>query len=982
MQVHKEMLAILAALTEIIKEKGGSQTSTEYFLALMETIENSKEENDIRAALSLLNMGIKSVPEAVLRKKFSETGQILIDLIARFVDSPDKNFLRNIISCMSVLLRAQEYTQWNNSSTYKFFDAILSFVTHTKPKVRKASQHAITAILFGSCFVLAKQTAADDDDDEDQMKPLPTNVIHPAASRVAKFSLDQFRPENVNNNQTLILHVLGLLQTVLPGFTKDDIKTVSEQLLSVMTSGNMLIRTNCFQTFHSLFTSKSNNLTPQLVGRLVTALYEYRPDRSDFRQILAWLAVMKQAHICLESLNQQICVQALPKFVEICANDLWLSDKTEVISGTSNSLKEVLEDCVKPCCADGANIPELYRAPMKKIISIITKALTAPFGSTSSHVLVICGTMFEALGRSFGAELEESLKILGQRYDDQSVMRVHIEHAVLSAVSSIDTERVLKCIPLTEANGQMSMKRSWILPLLREGLQQSSLEFFSKYIVKLAYQCYTKWQSMKEQDKKSDAHIYELLCCQLWGLFPGFCRHPKDIHNFKLIAKTLGTVLNENPDLRPPVLDGFKELLASLETDEDKQILGRYAQNYMTRFFNIYTTKPGTSYENEIRLSAYEVALEYLKVTPKPVLNTLFESAIDQLNAKTPGSFMYDMLFDIVESLALFQSSDKVKDLYENYIVKALTKEKAKVEATAEQKDKDQCLRRRLKKAYKLLQDIMKSDNEGCQEFMESELENIEKLLTTTKYKTMDETLALRLSCFNLLLEKQSNISLKHKAVKIALAEAVAGFNNERVAKKGISTDILKTVGKLYEEQEKLTEFIDLIIAGLIGDNILVSNTIFALKFVIQEFTENITIESLKFILDQVLEFVVSNQRNEVNASLHFLIIFVKQLPAALTANHLNIIMKALTLMVPDTKRHCRLTLGFLLKKLCKKFTAEEVIRLVPGTEEIMHKRLKRIKKEMSKAKRNRTAAKGKSNGDDDDSDDEEFDKLDKKSMT
>lgn len=33
--LHKEMLAILAALTEVIKERGGGQTSTEYFLALV-----------------------------------------------------------------------------------------------------------------------------------------------------------------------------------------------------------------------------------------------------------------------------------------------------------------------------------------------------------------------------------------------------------------------------------------------------------------------------------------------------------------------------------------------------------------------------------------------------------------------------------------------------------------------------------------------------------------------------------------------------------------------------------------------------------------------------------------------------------------------------------------------------------------------------------------------------------------------------------
>jgi hypothetical protein len=44
--MHKEMLVILAALIEIIKEKGGSET--EFCLALMETIENVKENQNYR----------------------------------------------------------------------------------------------------------------------------------------------------------------------------------------------------------------------------------------------------------------------------------------------------------------------------------------------------------------------------------------------------------------------------------------------------------------------------------------------------------------------------------------------------------------------------------------------------------------------------------------------------------------------------------------------------------------------------------------------------------------------------------------------------------------------------------------------------------------------------------------------------------------------------------------------------------------------
>lgn len=33
--IHKEMLAVLAAVTEVIKEKGGTESNTEYYAALV-----------------------------------------------------------------------------------------------------------------------------------------------------------------------------------------------------------------------------------------------------------------------------------------------------------------------------------------------------------------------------------------------------------------------------------------------------------------------------------------------------------------------------------------------------------------------------------------------------------------------------------------------------------------------------------------------------------------------------------------------------------------------------------------------------------------------------------------------------------------------------------------------------------------------------------------------------------------------------------
>lgn len=89
-----------------------------------------------------------------------------------------------------------------------------------------------------------------------------------------------------------------------------------------MTGNNILVRTCCLQTLHSLFLmssdnnkiknmtdddilelnkkkSFSTNLTYTLAAQLIKALYDYRPDKNDVRQTMAWVTVMQQGHICL-----------------------------------------------------------------------------------------------------------------------------------------------------------------------------------------------------------------------------------------------------------------------------------------------------------------------------------------------------------------------------------------------------------------------------------------------------------------------------------------------------------------------------------------------------------------------------------------------------------------------------------------------------------------------------------------------------------
>lgn len=162
-----------------------------------------------------------------------------------------------------------------------------------------------------------------------------------------------------------------------------------------------------------------------------------------------------------------------------------------------------------------------------------------------------------------------------------------------------------------------------------------------------------------------------------------------------------------------------------------------------------------------------------------------------------------------------------------------------------------------------------------------------------------------------------------------------------------------------------MNDLIDVLKAGFAGDAVIVTNTIHVLRAILQHFSGNMTLQTVSFILEQVLAFLVGKNRSEVDAAVAFLLVFLKLLPAPYVANHLPNIVKSLSAMVPDTKRVCRIHIGYIYRRLCKRFTAEEVIKLVPGNDEITHKKLKNIRKELGRLKRQKLASQ-RSDEDDD----------------
>lgn len=105
----------------------------------MEQIYNAEERNEdqVTAALSLINMGIKTVPKGVLISKFEDTSIKMLHILKDYADSDNNTVIKAVFGILSVLLRTQELIAWSHASTNQIFSAMLRpFCIHSKPKVR------------------------------------------------------------------------------------------------------------------------------------------------------------------------------------------------------------------------------------------------------------------------------------------------------------------------------------------------------------------------------------------------------------------------------------------------------------------------------------------------------------------------------------------------------------------------------------------------------------------------------------------------------------------------------------------------------------------------------------------------------------------------------------------------------------------------------------------------------------------------------
>uniref|UniRef100_A0A8C2X2C3 Ribosomal RNA processing 12 homolog n=1 Tax=Cyclopterus lumpus TaxID=8103 RepID=A0A8C2X2C3_CYCLU len=890
---HKEICAVLAAVTEVIRSQGGKETETEYFAALMTTLEVVDSAESQAAVAYLLNLVMKRVPVPVLMSKFSDTTKALMEVMSKQAMFETASALRWIVSCLATLMRKQDASVWTYPSTLQAYHGLLSFTVHSKPKVRKAAQQGVCSILRGSDFLFTDNA--------------PTH--HPAAATTAKFCMKEMEQAGGSKEDTTTLHVLGLLKELMGTFPLGAVKSCCETLLRVMTLSHVLVTASAMQAFHRLFSGKSNasTLSPELNAQIITALYDYLPSENDMQPLLAWLAVMEKAHVHLASLQSTLSLGHLPRLFSAATSCL-LSPHTQVVSAAANTLKTLLTECVAPHMEGMGMITATASAGnpsyVCKMFRIVEDGLSYRFHASWPFVMQILGCFYRAAGKQAHPIMTRSLQSLADlRSTPHFSFRGELDLAVGGAVESMGPEVVLGAVPLniTGYEDDLEFPRSWLIPVIRDHVKNTHLGFFSSYFLPLASTLTQRAVELEQAGQKLESKVYKTLQTQIWTMLPGFCTCPVDLlASFKSIARTLGMAVNERPDLRLTVCQALRTIVnKSCSTEEEKAEVGRFSKNFLPILFNVYGQKPAAGESGTYRMAVLDTIKVYLTVT-----ETEFCSKLLNLNIS-----LYFFNLCLLVRCFIYQTKEPGMQ----------------------------------KKAYRVLEEMCGGERDECRSFVVANLETLKVVLLETLKNASSPAKRPRLKC---LIHIVKRLNEEHKDfITTLLPEVIICTKEVSVGARNNAYNLLVEIGNAFVRfcgnTNGNSPYLMLVYAGLTGSVTMITCTVLALTRLVFEY------KGEEQLLHNVCLLLTSRTREIVKAALGFIKVILFIMDPKTLASHAT--MKGVGNIKDDVRRHFRTKLKNIFTKFIRKFGFELVKSMLPAEH---HKVLANIRKADARTKR------------------------------
>jgi ribosomal RNA-processing protein 12 len=127
--------------------------------------------------------------------------------------------------CLCWLLKSQDQSAWSKDKTLQCFYTILSFVNHSKPKIRKCGQEAIRLVI--NSFSTTTHT-----DTYEYITSATAEFCLQSISKDGESGSAEAKKDEQREN---IFHILNLIKYTVHHFHIKDLKRIGECLLRLMT---------------------------------------------------------------------------------------------------------------------------------------------------------------------------------------------------------------------------------------------------------------------------------------------------------------------------------------------------------------------------------------------------------------------------------------------------------------------------------------------------------------------------------------------------------------------------------------------------------------------------------------------------------------------------------------------------------------------------------------------------------------------------
>jgi len=971
--MRKEILAVLAAVTDVIKAQGGKETETEYFAALLTVIETlvpatTPKEGEgvdeapmqtLSAATYLLSLVLRRVGEGVLRKKFSESTSILTKLLANLAaHDPPTSLLKSTIRSLARILRVQEMAVWKESYTQQVFNSLVTYTTSLKPKVRHAAQNAVCLVLRGSSIMLAANP--------------PT--FHPAAVDVAKFCTLEIEESGGNPNSVTTLHVYQFLKDILPLLPPPTFKKVVEVVLSVVDpEKGTLLMVRAFDVLCHVLARHPPGFTKELIAQITAVFFDFLPRiRVDVPRN-AWLTVTTQALVSLWKEDPLLTLSFIPKYMAATLTLLLENPRLpkqiktqtkrifDCLATIESPLKESLMEKTRaePVALSYAN----SRSVLHRIFATAESCLNFQYHSVWDTSIGLIGELIYSLGDFFAFPSSPVFNCLQSMADLRETPsfdhKPALDAAIGRAVARCGPEFVLSGIPLmiTGADDdRLDFPRSWLLPVLRDHVENTELGFFIKYFLPLSSKLFNRAVAKTKAGQVAEAKTYELLQYQIWCLLPGFCTRATDVPtSFKVVAKTFGILLQERSDIRNELMTSLRNLATKAVDDASVAEVKRFSKNYLPILFNLYTS------EGEIGsspLAVLETIRVFVSLADAEVIHSFVEKLFPKLEEEGIAVERRIKLLDIAVAMTPHMNEESTAKTL------ALVGKHLKVDDKSVQK-----------KCYRILEEMcQKSDSQ----FVQSKLDEVSKMLVSSLSLAGASSKAPRLRSLTQLVGSFQEPRIEF--VRKLIPEAVVCCNAASSGKTKIAACLFlsKATEKLVswhaDEKPKsrvVGELLELLSAGFAGTTDSIAAATSAITHLLKEHWGVVEAEMKSKIFQMSLVLLKSGKKPILKHVLGLAKFLLKKSHIRDFASNVRELTTVLGEFAETEKKAFRKVIRIILSISLKTLGFEVLHKMVPECFVKVVQNIHKTQQKKAAAAAKKNDADGSDNEDDDEDDDE-----------